>query len=375
MTSAPAVTTATTVDVTVLLGSRWASLRTHGTRWRAVVSRWRDDARVGRLTVVDFPRFAARPPRVEEHESWLPGVRSLHATVPAPVRTTPWDRLAWRLAGAALGRALDADRSRHVVVAATPLWAPVLPALPAVRRCFDAVDDWRALESMSAARRRVEAGYGAVRRADAVTAVTASLAGRLGQEFDVAGVLPVGNGVDLGAFAGDLAAPTGLPDGPFAVYVGSIERRVDLDLLSDVARRLPDLPIVVAGPATPVAAGRLAAGPLHWLGPVDVTQVPGLLARASVGLLPHRTDELTASMDPMKLLDYLAAGLPVVSTPVAGSDRSERVHVAADAARFADLVRSAAASPRLPGPDPAVVGSDWTVVADRLLTTYAGGLL
>ena len=351
----------TPVDLTVLLGSRWAELEHHGTRWRALLTRWAGDPRLGSLTVVDFPRFSLRGPRLAEQPSWLPGVRSLRLTVPASPTRTLGSGAGWRLAARALG-------SCETVVAATPLWAPLLPRLDAQRRCFDAVDDWRALASVGHLRARVDEGYRVLPQLDLVTAVSVELGRRLAQDVGARPVV-VPNGVQLSAYAGTPAPPPGLPDGPFAVYVGSVERRVDLDLLRAVAEQVP---VVVAGPADAESAAWLRAAPLCWLGPLDVDQVPGLLRHAAVGLLPHRVDALTESMDPMKLLEYLAAGLPVVATDLPGVRLSDRVVVAGTPGAFAEAARQQLHVGRAESPDPAVADRDWDVVAERLLGHVLG---
>jgi teichuronic acid biosynthesis glycosyltransferase TuaH len=117
---------------------------------------------------------------------------------------------------------------------------------------------------------------------------------------------------------------------------------------------------VVAGPGSERVGG---------LGPIAPELVPGLLQAAAVGLVPHRVNALTASMDPLKTLEYLAAGLPVVSTPVPGSDLSPRITVAAGADAFVAATKAAMKLGRT-SPDPAVADRDWSAVADRLLTTY-----
>ncbi|TAL21757.1 MAG: glycosyltransferase [Frankiales bacterium] len=359
-------------DVTVLLGSRFDALEHHGTRWRALLTRWAADPSVERLDVVDFPRFRVGPARAVSSRSWLPGAQVVSADVPGHRTVTgAWDRLGWRACARALERELG-GRPDRVVIAATPLWAPLLPHLPAGRRCFDAVDDWRGLASVRHLRRRVDAGYRAAAGADACTSVTAVLADRLGRDFGVrAQVVP--NGVDLQAFSDGAAAPAGLPAGlpagRFAVYVGSVQERVDVGLIAAVAG---ELPVVVAGPADAGAAAALTASGATWLGPVDVALVPGLLLRASVGLLPHRVDDFTASMDPMKLLEYLAAGLPVVATPLPGVAVSERVVMVEPGPAFVREVRRLLAEPRPDAPDPAVQGRDWDGVAARLLGIYRG---
>lgn len=354
--------------MTVLLGSRFAPLAGHGTRWRAVLTRWARDPRISDLTVVDYPRFHLAPSRCIAQTSWLEGVRSLHVTVPAPKRPSVWDGLAWKMAADRLRQQQRSASDDVVTVATTPLWVPLLKRLGGGRLCFDGVDDWREYPAALPVRARVEKGYASVASCDVSTAVSHELARRLSADY---GVRPhvVGNGVDMHAYATPAEPPPGLPEEPFAVYAGVVEGRVDLELLRAAATMLP---VVVAGPAEGAAADALRAAPLLWLGPIDVKHVPGLLQRATVGLLPHYVDRFTASMCPMKLLEYLAAGLPVVATPVAGLIPSARVQVAHEPAAFAAEVARAMRAERLPGPDPAVADRDWDRVADSLLRLYAG---
>ena len=355
----------TSLDVMVLLGSRFGELERHGTRWRALLTRWAADPRVDRLEVVDYPRFRPGRAVVTGARSWIAGVTVHDVTVPLPVRPTPLDGFGWRQAAQRLNRT---GGPRRVVIAATPLWVPVLPYLDADRRCFDAVDDWRGLPSAARARARVEQGYRAARTCDVVTAVSRELADRLHRDFGVTAQVH-GNGVDLASYQQHGPEPAGLPDQPFAVYVGSVQSRVDISLLAAVVR---EIPVVVAGPADDAAAAQLRSSAVQWLGPIDVALVPGLLRRAAVGLLPHRVDAFTASMDPMKLLEYLAAGLPVVSTSLPGLPASDRLHTADGPDAFTAAVRIAMKDDGPRAPDPAVLDRDWTVVADRLLDACTG---
>lgn len=355
----------TGAHVVVLLPSRLAALEHHGTRWRAVLSCWAADPRVGRLDVLDYVRFGARAACAPQ-PSWLAGAHSWHVTVPGRRRATPLDAAGWLLASRAVRRALPLGQG-SVVVTATPLALPLALRLPG-RRGFDAVDDWRMHDAAASVRGRVAVGYDLLDRADVVTSVSPVLADRLG--VDEVHVVP--NGVHLASYAGAPEAPAGLPAGPFAAYVGSVQSRVDVALLAELVRRVPDLPVVVAGPADGPTAAALAEAGVRWFGPLPVGQVPGLLRRAVVGLVPHRVDAFTESMDPMKVLEYLAAGLPVVATQVPLSVSSPRVHRASTPESFAAAVRAAAASPRLSGADPAVADRDWSAVADQLLTLHAG---
>ncbi|MGZ6827399.1 MAG: glycosyltransferase, partial [Mycobacteriales bacterium] len=231
---------------------------------------------------------------------------------------------------------------------------------------FDAVDDWRELPSMAAARARVEQGYRSAARADVVTSVSPVLTARLAADYGLRATT-VPNGVDPAPGAGPV--PAGLPAAPFAVYVGTLQQRVDLDLVAAAAEQVP---VVVAGRATPECAARLERLPVHWLGPVPVGAVPGLLRAASAGLVPHHRDRLTESMAPMKALEYAAAGLPVVSTSVPGLDGVPRVTVADDAAGFARAALDAVGEGRRQPPAGWVDDRSWDRVADRLLSLVTG---
>lgn len=347
-------------DVVVLLGSRLADLEHHGTRWRAVLRQWADDERVESLTAVDFPRFGNKV-AVAEQRSWLEGCRSLSLQVLGRRRPLPTDRFGWRAASQALDTHLSPSRGQRLTVAVNPVSAPLLARLPTARRCFDAVDDWRADPAMTGALRRVDAGYRAAVDVDAATAVSATLASRLAEDYRLTCAV-VGNGVDLPAYAHRSTSPAGLPEGAFAVYVGVVQQRVDLHLLAAAAEVLPT---VVAGPVDAAVAASVPS--VMWLGPQHVDLLPGLLKRAAVGLLPHHVDSLTTSMDPMKLQEYHAAGLPVVATSLPGLVASDRLRIADDPETFASAVVGAALLPRVAQPV-----RDWSAVADELLTRYLG---
>lgn len=360
--------------IVVLLGSRWANLEDQATRWREVLVRWVADHDDLAVTLVDWPAWSPRAalpgarPLVTDAPSWLDGARLVAARAPLALRPTPLDGMGWsRLAGA-LRAAVDDPID--LAVSAHPLWNPLLTRLGADRTAFDAVDDWRGHPLAARAGARIDRGYRAARDATVVTANSAPLAARLAADYQL-DATTVPNGVSLDAFTHPGAAPSGLPAVPFAVYVGVVQERVDIELLLALAG--DGIPLVVAGPAPPEIAAVLERAGATVLGPVPYREVPGLLCRAAVGLVPHRVNELTTSMDPMKVLEYLAAGLPVVSTPLPGMDAlSPRVVVAEDRAAFVAGARAAMSTGRLDGPDPAVMTREWQTVADRLLALHTG---
>ena len=304
--------------------------------------------------------------------SWLPGVHSFRARLPIGHDPRRSDVLgAWRL-GRALGHVTPGTRNSRLVIATHPVWAPVALAIPALRRTFDAYDDWRARSGSRHLRKQVEAGYNKLRFFDCVTVHTDRWAARLEDEFGIS-TTTEGNGVELALYAEPHHRPPGLPDGPFAVYLGSIENRVDLTLLERLASDQDQVSVVVAGPADPATSERLRRGPVHWIGPVQPQLVPGLLGAASVGLLPHVDNAFTRSMDPMKVLEYLAAGLRVVATDVAVPTGTEDwIEFAPTHEAFIAAVVRNAKGLRPAPPNGLLAERDWPVVARRLLRVHLG---
>jgi glycosyltransferase involved in cell wall biosynthesis len=101
---------------------------------------------------------------------------------------------------------------------------------------------------------------------------------------------------------------------PIIGYVGVVGEWVDLELLGSLARGRPEASIVVIGPVL-VPHGACANLPnVHWLGERDHASLPGYLRLFDVGLIPFKHVPLTRSANPIKLYEYLAAGVPVVST-------------------------------------------------------------
>jgi glycosyltransferase involved in cell wall biosynthesis len=89
---------------------------------------------------------------------------------------------------------------------------------------------------------------------------------------------------------------------------------VDQELLVQVARRIAPAHLVLVGHAR-VDVARLAAEPnVHLLGRKPFADLPAYAAAFDVGLIPFEVNELTTAVNPIKLREYLSAGLPVVST-------------------------------------------------------------
>lgn len=117
--------------------------------------------------------------------------------------------------------------------------------------------------------------------------------------------------------AGEPEDQQGIPH-PRIGFFGVIDERMDYDLLDGVSRLRPDWHLVLIGPTVKVDAARLPrASNIHYLGPKPYSVLPEYLGRWDVAMLPFALNEATRFISPTKTPEYLAGGLPVVSTPIA----------------------------------------------------------
>jgi glycosyltransferase involved in cell wall biosynthesis len=129
---------------------------------------------------------------------------------------------------------------------------------------------------------------------------------------------------------------------PVAGYVGVLDERLDLQLVAELAAALPDWDIQMVGPVTKIDPAALpAADNITYPGMKKYDELPRVMAGFDVALMPFALNEATRSISPTKTLEYLAAGLPVVSTrvPDVVTDWSGVVHLADTGAEFADACR------------------------------------
>lgn len=118
----------------------------------------------------------------------------------------------------------------------------------------------------------------------------------------------VGNGVEYAKFALDKKQQR-----RGAVYVGAIDDRFDWQAVVHFALAAPTEPFTIIGPARNAAPAGLPPN-VTLAGPMSYDRIPSVLAKAKVGLLPFTGSKLNDGRSPMKLFEYLAAGLFVVAS-------------------------------------------------------------
>ncbi len=151
--------------------------------------------------------------------------------------------------------------------------------------------------------------------------------------------------------------------GPKLGFYGVIDERIDLALLDAVAAARPDWQIVMIGPVVKIDPAALPRrSNIHWLDARRYDELPAYLSGWSVALMPFAINEATRFISPTKTPEYLAAGRPVVSTPIVDVVRHygavDGVIIADGAAAFIAACEAALAL---------APAGQWRDEADRLL--------
>ncbi len=181
------------------------------------------------------------------------------------------------------------------------------------------VDEW-SLFSYLDREQTVAAERELLRKVDAVFAINHALAEAKRSVNAQTFVSP--HGVDHELFAQALDEATVVPadiasiSGPRIGFYGTIRDWVDLELVAHVAKARPAWSIVLLGQVLCDASAVAGLPNVHLLGQKRHDELPAYCKAFDVGIIPYRIDDRMAFVNPLKLREYLSAGVPVVSTPV-----------------------------------------------------------
>lgn len=145
-------------------------------------------------------------------------------------------------------------------------------------------------------------------------------------------------------------------------FFGVVDERMDARLVAALADLRPDWHLVMIGPVVKIDPASLPRRPnIHWLGMKSYAQLPEYLAGWDAGFMPFAINEATRFISPTKTPEFLAAGLPVVSTPVRDVQRPYGemglLGIAATAEEMAAQLETAMAGQR----------EEWRQTVDRFL--------
>lgn len=137
---------------------------------------------------------------------------------------------------------------------------------------------------------------------------------------------------------------------PIIGFYGNFDAcRVDVPLIVGLARRRPDWNFVLIGRLWPGfdPAPLKEFSNIHLLGPRALEQLPAYIKGFDVGLIPYALNDYTRSITPLKLMEYLASGKQVVTTPLPSAlAHGDVLRIARDIDEFEAQLAAALANPR-----------------------------
>ena len=156
------------------------------------------------------------------------------------------------------------------------------------------------------------------------------------------------HGVDVAHFSRALDPATAVASEiatlqkPVIGFFGLLADWVDLDMIGALARARPQWSFALVGKAQTDLHAVQGLPNVHLIGQRPYSALPGYCRGFDVGLIPFRMNELTLRVNPLKLREYLAAGLPVVSTPLPEVVRYQGVvHIATNRESFLREIEAA----------------------------------
>lgn len=311
------------MDLLVLSEVRWGYFRT---RKQFLLSRFPEPWRV----------FFAQPPAFGGDDPWTPRRegRVTYFTVPflkPGTRNAVYNGLAGTRAGRAAIEAVSGLYLGHMlrrlgvapdpVVMTSNIYCPgTLSRLSKKLVLYD-FNDSPFQFSVSPAWAR-EYWLRTVRQARAVFVVSEFYRRQLAGEIDRPLIL-LGNGVEMAHFESPRPAPADLASlpRPLVGYVGLLSHFLDFELLEAVRRNRRGGTVVLIGPGSPATDRAVAEfgrrEGVAVLGPRPYGEVPAYMQALDAGIIPFRADDpFVRGINPNKVYQYLAAGLPVITTPV-----------------------------------------------------------
>ncbi len=201
--------------------------------------------------------------------------------------------------------------------------SPFVDYLPAklrfARVIYDVIDDFISFEWAPPGSREMEQRL--FMKADVVITGTNTLKEDKGRLFKGAEFIPCGVAFEKFYLPSDRKAPDPPSDirdlpRPLIGYTGTLSDRIDGSILSGIAKACPNGSLCLVGPVHRTLEDMADAPNIHYLGLKKHEELPAYLHHFKVALLPFKLTKAALAINPVKTLEYLAAGCLVVSTAI-----------------------------------------------------------
>ncbi len=187
---------------------------------------------------------------------------------------------------------------------------------------FDAIDNWLHHPQMNDSYDLIESNYKLMdEKADVILTVSEALKEIFPTNPNVNWVP---NGVDISFFSNGFGDTTQLKKKIVIGYIGKIQERVDFDLIEKCIQSCDNCTFEICGPIYSqqkrIKELKKKYTNINFTGDIHYNKLPEAMKKMDIAIIPHKIDSFTESMNPLKLYEYLAAGKPVISMAVAGTD-------------------------------------------------------
>lgn len=205
---------------------------------------------------------------------------------------------------------------------------------------FDAIDNWLYHPQMPN-KELIKENYEYVdKNADLIMTVSEALMKTFPNNKNIHWIP---NGVDVDYFA--KAKKEFRSVGKVIGYVGKIQDRVDFGLVEECLKEFPKEKFVFLGPVYSQndVVNKLQSqySNIEFTGDIHYSKLPDAMKEFDITIIPHKVDQFTESMNPLKLYEYLAAGKPVVTTGVAGTSAiSSYVYISEEKTMFVNNLKT-----------------------------------
>jgi glycosyltransferase involved in cell wall biosynthesis len=152
----------------------------------------------------------------------------------------------------------------------------------------------------------------------------------------------LGQGVDLEHFKMIPYSKKNRNDRPTVGFFGLISSWIDLNLIIKSANNYPQYDFVIIGPVKEDISELIKLSNVNIIGEINYNNLPLKVINFDVGIIPKKVNKLTSAMNSLKMLEYLALGLPIVSTNLPEIEKfSNYVYIGNDDEQFVSLIKVA----------------------------------